>query len=395
MTLIKNKNITIGIAGPITLSLINLKKTWKDIPQGYSFPMISNMVNYLLKEGYKVNVYTHSPEIRKPKVYVDKNLIICVAPHNTQLSKITFYHVLKNEIKKMMKDFPCDVINANWTYEFSWAAIESNIPCLITIHDDASRIFNIEKSWRRFQRLIIDKYVKLKGNSFIAISPYIYNTLNNRLKHKTEIIPNYLSETILQKYVPFKDKVQGFVTVCNATDKRKNVINAINAFEILIKKINNYNLKYYLVGNGFEENGPIYKYIKKNNFSLSNFVFKGKQNYDSTIELIAENTCMIHPSLEESFGMSIAESMILGTPVIGGNNSGNVPVLLGENRGIIVNVNSTNEIAEAMQFSLENYSEMKLISTNAYLYSKQLLTSEVVPKILVKLNNILKSKSIA
>lgn len=389
MTQNKNKNITIGIAGPITLSLIKLEKKWKGIPQGYSFPMISNLVNYLLTQDYRVIVYTHSSDIREQKVYKEKKIIICVAPHNTQLSKINFYHALKNEVKKMMKNFPSDVICANWTYEFSWAAIESNIPSLITIHDDAQHIFKIEKSWRRFQKLIIDKYVKYKGNNFIAISPYIYNKLSNRLKDNTEIIPNYLPETILQKYVHFKNKVNGFVTVCNATDKRKNVIKALEAFGMLMKTIDDNNLMYYLVGSGFEENGPIYQYIKKNKLPLSNFVFKGKQNYESTIELIANNKCMIHPSLEESFGMSVAESMIVGTPVIGGKNSGNVPVLLGENRGILVDINSINEIAGAMHYSLIRSAEMSVISNNAYEYSKQLLTSQVVPKIIDKLNHII------
>ena len=57
---------------------------------------------------------------------------------------------------------------------------------------------------------------------------------------------------------------------------------------------------------------------------------------------------MIHPSLEETFGMSIAESMVAGVPVVAGAASGAVPWVLDDGRaGILVDVRDPTDIARA------------------------------------------------
>jgi glycosyltransferase involved in cell wall biosynthesis len=57
----------------------------------------------------------------------------------------------------------------------------------------------------------------------------------------------------------------------------------------------------------------------------------------------------VHPSLEESFGMTIAEAMALGIPVIAGKNSGAVANTLdGGRSGVLTDVRSSHALAADM-----------------------------------------------
>ena len=58
---------------------------------------------------------------------------------------------------------------------------------------------------------------------------------------------------------------------------------------------------------------------------------------------------LVHPSLEEAFGIAVADAMALGIPVIGGLNSGAVPWLLGEGTcGMLCDVCCAEKMAAAM-----------------------------------------------
>ena len=75
--------------------------------------------------------------------------------------------------------------------------------------------------------------------------------------------------------------------------------------------------------------------------------FLGTQPYPMLLEKLAESDVLLHPSLEETFGMSIAEAMSLGLPVVGGQASGAVPWVIGEG-GVVVDVTSVEAIESAL-----------------------------------------------
>ncbi|MCM2333070.1 MAG: glycosyltransferase, partial [Anaeromyxobacteraceae bacterium] len=78
--------------------------------------------------------------------------------------------------------------------------------------------------------------------------------------------------------------------------------------------------------------------------------FAGYMPHEDALGLLADEVdVLVHPSLEESFSMVIAEASALGRPVIGGARSGAVPWTLDEGRaGLLVDVRSPTALAAAM-----------------------------------------------
>ena len=75
----------------------------------------------------------------------------------------------------------------------------------------------------------------------------------------------------------------------------------------------------------------------------------GRLPHHETLREIASAAVLLHPALEESFGMTGLEAMVVGTPVIAGRDSGNMPFLLDHgNAGVLCDVRSPQAIAAAL-----------------------------------------------
>jgi glycosyltransferase involved in cell wall biosynthesis len=79
------------------------------------------------------------------------------------------------------------------------------------------------------------------------------------------------------------------------------------------------------------------------------FHFHGPLPYADVLRVLATADLLVHPSLEESFGMTVAEAMALGIPVVVGENAGALPWVTGEGTaGLLVDVTSSAAITEAV-----------------------------------------------
>lgn len=69
---------------------------------------------------------------------------------------------------------------------------------------------------------------------------------------------------------------------------------------------------------------------------------------------------MVHPSLIESFGLVLVESMSLGTPCVSAKSLGALDVINDDN-GILVDDNSTEYVRAIIHFNENNLFRLKLI----------------------------------
>ncbi|GAB4405677.1 MAG: hypothetical protein OHK0053_31680 [Microscillaceae bacterium] len=362
----------IGMAGPMALDLLNFEFGDNSVPRGYPFPLISNIINGLFAKGHEIIAYTTSWDVKEIKTFHNNKFTICVCPRWRNAGR-NFFKVERAFLKEAMENHPADIINAQWTYEFALAAESTQIPCLITIRDHATTILKYERSLFALTRWWMSNQALKNGHYFSTNSEYLLNLLSKKVQKKSRVISNFFKSGLENYYDLSTKKDNYIISISNLSNRRKNLNGGIQAFQLLRKKIPS--LKYYLVGKGSEPGGLIQQYAEKNNCAQG-LEFIGPVPFDRVLDLIKRAKALLHPSFEESFGNVVLEAMVVGTPVVGGEKSGNIPYLLdfGKN-GLVCDVHSPQKIADALHqlvvnedlsnqfiqtahnFALENYSQ--------------------------------------
>lgn len=345
----------IALLTPITIK--SFQKYFKDeLPNGYPYPLFVPIVNYYIENGHEVIICTTDRRIKKSKVFKSEKLTIFVARsmHYAKISAVTNFVFEINEIYRFLKNNPCDIYHANWTYEFALAALKvDKEKTLITIHDWAPKIYEYFNDYYRKKKLIMSKKVYRLGENFTCVSPYIKKyVLENYKKVNLSLVPNFIDYNIKGKDVLNENPI--IVSINNGFDNRKNVKNLILAFSLIKKELPNASLKLY--GNGYGIGEDAYYWTKENS-SIDGIEFKGNIDNKSILEELTFADLLIHPSLEESFGMIFLEAMITKTAIIAGKYSGATPWVLDNGKaGALVDVNKPEDIAnKAIEILKSNF----------------------------------------
>lgn len=355
----------IGITGPMTLKLLDFDfKNESNVPKGYDHPMISMLINSMLKRGHKVVAYTTSIGINRSVVYnKGKSLTICIAKRRERNAAKDLFRRERRNLVDLMLSYPVDIINAQWSYEFAWAAINSGMPTIVTLRDYAMKIFCYRSDAYRFIRLIMNYIVLNKSRYLSTNSQYLFNQLSKKQQKKARIISNFYSKNLEKHHLDQEKKSKFILSVSNGFGRLKNISTALEGFSIIRRKFKN--IEYHLVGEDMELGGLAYKYAIKNKIE-EGVKFFGKLSYEDVIEKMKKALIFLHPSREESFGMTVLEAMAVGTPVVGGHRSGNIPFLLDQGKtGLICDINSPNDVAEKVMKVLSDCDFAKSISLKA------------------------------
>jgi glycosyltransferase involved in cell wall biosynthesis len=248
-----------------------------------------------------------------------------------------------------------DVVHTHWTYEFASAALKSGYPTLVTAHDFPPVIFwHIRDSYRLF-RLLYSVKVIAQAKNLTAVSPYLAQLFRKfYFKRQIEVIPNGLTIPTTIKLHAAKDDIA--VVLISNWDRRKNVKNALLAFSIAKQKCPN--LTFHLFGSGHGP-GQEASIFASDQDILDGIYFHGFKSIDYVNRFLLDKAdILLHPSLEESFGMSILEAMSIGIPAIAGEGSGAVAWVMGDGSGFLVDVKNPIEIASRI-VQLSNDHELR------------------------------------
>lgn len=247
-------------------------------------------------------------------------------------------------------------MNAHWSYEFAWAALDSQRPTLVTVRDHAWAILRYSPDAYRVMRLLMNAIVLRRARCLTANSAYLRERLPQRLQSSTVVIPNFYVESEWSAWQRPVAKTRTILTVANGFARRKNVHAALRAFALV--RLRHPDMEYRLIGDDMGPGETAARFAEAEGLHAG-VTFVGRQPYERTIEEIRRAMILLHPALEESFGMTILEAMVVGTTVVAGQNSGNVPFLLGSGAaGFVCDVRDPPAIAGAVQGALADPEDM-------------------------------------
>lgn len=346
----------------------------QDLPEGYfGAPFIGILIKELLNQGHEIiAVTTTVSKNRNYEIseYSNENfhwVVIparkrSIRPNGYKLGRILdFFAFERNQIKKIIQKYDPDFVHAHWSYEFAGAIKNNKIPHLITIHDNPYQVLKYMTNFYRFGRLLMSEWVMHNTKFASTVSPYMQQYAAKRCK-ELRIIPNPVQVNLLQAdilnsielKIPYLKTNPKLIMVLNGWDKLKNGRKGLIAFKKIKEKIPGASL--HLVGNETGLNERAWKDAK--HLDLNDVVFHGTISHSMLLSELKSFHLMLHPSLEESFGVVLIEAMANSVPVIGGKDSGAVPWVVNNNR-LLADVNDVNDIVNKSLRLLSNTDDYK------------------------------------
>jgi glycosyltransferase involved in cell wall biosynthesis len=374
----------IGIASPVYLPYLRdyLDEGAQDLPEGLGGFSVTYLVQAMLQAGEKLSIYTLDPTITDTRVYAGAQLTVYVGPWRPR-ARNRILDLMRQE-RRYIADFirqdQPDIVNAHWTYEFALGTIAATVPHLITVRDWSPTILRYQKHPYRFLRLLMDRECLRRGKNFSVNSPYLQKLVEKKIGAAAEFTPNAIPG---DWFTPeLKERKEKF-TICsinNGFTERKNVSNLLRAFA-QCNSLTTSELNLILVGEGFEHDGAAHKWAAANEFD-ENVQFLGSQSGAQVREIIDRSDLLMHPALEESFGMTLVEAMARRVPVIGGDSSGAVPWVLDDGKaGILIDVTSADAIAEAISFLVKDNTRWQQLSQAGYQSAKERFHADSVARL--------------
>ena len=366
----------IGIVGPIATEDIAhlMDGDTSGLPKGYSGgPLLVTLISEFLRCDHQVSAFTLSNDMPlKSGTSVTARGVrfsLSYSPMRPRAWRpngrfpgriLDLYQFEIGELQSAIARAGPDIVHAHWLYEFARAAVASKIPHVVTCHDSPYRIAKMASNSRptrslyRWLRTLMARRVLREAHYITAVSPYMRDEVQALATPRITVVPNPVDNLALSLFRQRKaPPVPRIAMVCNGWDARKNPEPGLQAFAELRSDMRAAEL--HLFGSDFGPREKAEHWCSARGIG-DGMVFHGSIPHFQLLKALAEFDMLLHPSIEESFGMSIAEGMAMGLPVVAGEASGAVPWVVG-NTGALCDVRQVSSILNAMRKVLvpENY----------------------------------------
>lgn len=162
----------------------------------------------------------------------------------------------------------------------------------------------------------LDKYiyktVLKKAKKISTVSPTLQEAFKKNTGFDTVVIPNYIEKSATTIPPKSENKIR-ILSVADLHDKTKNISGLLTAFKAAINQ--NPNLHLTLIGGGPDEQ-KIKELINTLHLTQAHLSFKGRLAHPEVLKEMENADFYICNSRYETFGMTVAEALYNGTPVI-------------------------------------------------------------------------------
>ena len=284
-----------------------------------------------------------------------------------QLNSITVY----SRLKRLHKRCQYDVINSigSESLFISNFCKTKRIPFFVSIeHPNLSAVIPAT-NWRRplqscksilqTRELKICKYACHNANGVFSPSAFTKKQAIEHLElepEKIKIVYHGIIDVMLSGLKDNSDRnINGPFIFFGRLEPQKGIDTLINAYYKLLSKkiVTTQNL--IIIGSGPYEN----KYKKlANDLGLRNKIsFTGWKSPEYIKSMLAKGSFCILPSISESFGLSMAEALSIGVPLIS-TSAGSIPEVVDYGEGAwLAKPNDTESLTDIIEKAMKNYSE--------------------------------------
>ena len=331
-------------------------------PAGYAgAPILATLVEGLLARGHRVTAITLSaglPLRDDATVTVTHGALTVFYcpmrpkawPPNGRLPGriVDLYAFERRQLLAAIRQAQPDVVHAHWACEFAWAALRSGLPHLVTSHESPFTVARHYRGWKlggyRWLRAMMAWHVLRHARRVSTVSPYLVECIQPLCRVPVDVVPNPVSERLFALTRTVEPRRQRVLMVCNGWSAHKNPEPALRGFASMSQTLPDAEL--VLLGEDFGPEQSAARWWRSQ--ALPGRVrFVGAVPHATVLDWMTHSDVLLHPSLEESFGAVVAESMAVGLPVLGGSRSGAVPWVVGEH-GCLVDVTRADVIAAAL-----------------------------------------------
>ena len=312
------------------------------------------------EDGEPLLVVTLDPGLRDEVILEGPGFRICVGPCRPRSRErwLDAFAQERSWVRRILeRERPC-LVHAHWTYEYALGALDSGLPHLITAHDAPWVILKHQLQHHprgfpyRALRTALAYQALRRAQHLTAVSQYVVDHIQRFgfTRRPISVIPNGLPDRWFRNIETSRPiyPITTFVAILNGGfSGLKNGPTLLRAFAHL----HAYHPETQLVLFGAESGtGEEAQRMAKKLGCDKGIDFRGVSSHEGIFDSLAnEADVLVHPSLHESFGMTILEAMAQGLPVVAGRASGGVSEVVQDGQtGFLVDVVSYEAMAQAM-----------------------------------------------
>jgi glycosyltransferase involved in cell wall biosynthesis len=342
----------VGPASPRALSdlLASADRERAQALSGLGGTSVNSLVRALVEAGTSVELVTLAREATDRMTLEGSRLRILVAPYRDRPRDRTvdLFKEERRHVEELVASTFAPVVHARWTYEFALGSLRSSRrPVVVTAGDAPFTILRYSPDLYRLGRTALAIMTRLRLSSLSAPSPHLAAAWRGQMAYRRPIrvIPHAIPAVPPREGGGIDDRPPTIVDVTNA-DRLKNVAALLRAMTRILKAEPEARCR--LIGPGLVCDSYLGRLAEE--LGVAHAVdFVGPLDHERVRDEYQRATVFVHSSLEEAFGMSVAEAMSYGLPVVGGARSGAVPWVLGEGEaGVLVDVREPGQIASAV-----------------------------------------------
>jgi L-malate glycosyltransferase len=384
----------LAIIGPVDPTPFLQEKDWESIPECKGFPLIGQLAREARKNGFRVSIFTLSSAAQKTMTFESEVLggAISICPQRPNRTVYDFYREERAHLAKAMVEARCDVIHAHWNYEYGASALDASEQygsrTIITAHDyplTLLRHYVPTKFWPFWAtKALMGLQMIRRAPEMTVVSPEGLRQLSPLRKgKKTTLIPNGVTNEIIslgeERTRTGKDREEKkLFAIMDGFGMGKNAECLLRGFQLIRERQRDVSL--HIFGRGYEDNGPAHAWAQKRGIRTSGVKFQGRTEHAKLMEKLAEEAdVLIHPSLDDSFGMAPLEAMACGVPVIGHHLNKGVRHVLGKT-GVLTDMENPQAIRKTALELLGNKEKRRDLAEAGWKRAKEEFSLEAVGK---------------